>query len=120
MSTITPTAKKNCKTADYSREAIIKRLQNLYNSRKHWFFQRGITRPEDSLIYALERLGTWVPYCKNYTAINLYNKVAKCQADIVKVLPLATGKQATFRMELLNDIQFCNANAKEVTNGTTN
>ena len=115
MKTVTASPKKNCKTADYSREAIIKRLQNLYKSRKHWFFQRGITRPEDSLIYALERLGAWVPYCKNYTAINLYNKVAKCQSDIIKVLPLATGKQATFRMELLNDIQFCTANAKEVT-----
>lgn len=103
------------KTIDYSNTAIAKRLQNLYNMRQHWFMAKGINRPEPKLIYALERLGAWVPKCKYWTIENLARKVNSSKQDIELILPSATGKQANFRFDILNDIQFCAANTKEVT-----
>lgn len=105
---------------NYSPATISKKLRALYNMRTVWFMQIGINRPEPKLLYAVERLGMWIPKCTKWTAQNLYNKVAACQADIKLILPSATGKQSKFRAEIENYISFCTANAKEVKHDTTN
>lgn len=105
---------------NYSPATISKKLRALYNMRTAWFMQTGINRPEPKLLYAVERLGMWIPNCTKWTAQNLYNKVAACQADIKLILPSATGKQSKFRAEIENYISFCSANAKEVKHDTTN
>lgn len=105
---------------NYNHATIAKKLHALYNMRTVWFMQSGISRSEPKLLYAVERLGMWIPNCQKWTAQNLYNKVAACQGDIKLILPSATGAQSKFRAEIENYISFCIANAKGVTNGTTN
>lgn len=105
---------------NYNHATIAKKLHALYNMRTAWFMQTGINRPEPKLLYAVERLGMWIPKCTKWTAQNLYNKVAACQADIKLILPSATGKQSKFRAEIENYISFCIANKKEVKHDTTN
>lgn len=102
------------KIIDYSTQAISTRLKNLYNSRTAWYNSKGIDRPEPKLLYALNRLGLWIPRCGGYTPQNLINKVASCHEDIRLVLPSATGRQANVRAQLLNDINYCQANAKQL------
>lgn len=111
---------KAISVVNYAPATIAKKLQSLYNMRVKWFMLSGIDRPEPKLLYAVERLGNWIPNCSKWTSQNLYNKVAACSADIKLILPTATGKQAKFRAELENYISFCIANKKEVANGTTN
>jgi hypothetical protein len=60
-------------------------------------------------------LGAWIPKCKHWTIENLARKVNAAKTDIILILPSATGAQANFRFDILNDIAFCEANKKEVT-----
>lgn len=105
---------------DYSSQSISTHLKNLYNMRLAWYNLKGIDRPEEKLFYALNRLGLWIPRCGAYTHQNLINKVAACADDIKLILPSAFGKQANVRQRILNDIQYCMANQKEVQHDTYN
>lgn len=117
---VATTKKAPAKIHDYSAKAIAERLQSLYNMRSHWFMAKGLSRPEPQFIYTLEKLGCWMPHCKFWTIENLINKVVATENDIRLILPSATGKQATFRAAIENDIRYCIANQKEVQHGISN
>lgn len=103
---------------NYCSHSISMHLKKLYNMRLAWYSLKGINRPEEKLFYALNRLGLWIPRCGGYTPQNLINKVAQCADDIKLILPSALGKQANVRQRILNDIQYCIANYKEVQHDT--